>query len=146
MEEGLTGAELGRLIHRVFKPGPRDLAPEVLVDLPDEELADNPPWAQRREMAARWVRELRGEPSAPALAYELVLNRNARRNNADLPPQAVPGHPDVPLPNRADEVDPSSALPLEAVFRSHTILLAPTELSATAPLKLAARRYAVSCY
>ncbi|NOZ93439.1 MAG: hypothetical protein GXP47_01705 [Acidobacteria bacterium] len=141
MEERLTGAELGRLIHRVFNPGPRDRAVSVLVDLPDAELADNPRWAQRRETAARWVRDLRAEPSAPRLECDLVLYRNARRNNADLPESAVPWDPARPLPATANEVDASLHVPFAEVFRSHTILLAPTELSATAPLKLAARRY-----
>jgi len=141
MEERLTGAELGRLIHRVFRPGPEDRAAAVLVDLPDRELGDNPNWRQRREMAARWVRELRAEPSAPELEYDLMLYRNARRNNADLPGTAVPWDPSRPLPADADELDPSLFIPFAEVFQSHSILLAPTELSATAPLKLAARDF-----
>ncbi len=141
MEERLTGAELGRLIHRVFKPGAADRFVAVLVDLPDGELPDNPRWERRRQMAAEWVRNLRREGLALGLAYDLVLYRNARRNNADLPPTAVLWEPDIPLPASAGQLDPSQAVPFEEVFRSHTILLAPTELSATAPLKLAARSF-----
>ncbi|NOZ79002.1 MAG: hypothetical protein GXP48_07470 [Acidobacteria bacterium] len=141
MGETMTGAELARLIARVFKPGAGDRAAAVLVDLPDRQLPDTPAWEQRRRMAASWVRDLRRTDGASGLEIDLVLYRNARRNNADLPAAAHPWNPDTPLPSSADELDPATARPFEEIFRSHTIFLAPTELSATAPLKLAAREH-----
>ena len=139
MEARLTGEELGRLIGRVFRPGPEDRSVAVLVDLPDGELRDNEDWKRRREMAARWVRDLRAGSSA--LDHDLVLYRNARRNNADLPATGWLWDPERPLPESATDPDPSQATAFEEIFRSHSILLAPTELSATAPLKLAARAF-----
>ncbi len=139
-EERLTGEELARLVDRVFAPRPEDTAVAVLVDLPDGELADTPEWAARREMAAGWVRELR-RVTAAGLPCDLVLYRNARRNNADLPREAWLHDPGMPLPATADDPDPGAAVPFAKVFDTHSILLAPTELSATAPLKLAAPRH-----
>ena len=141
MTERLDGEELARLVDRVFAPRPEDTAVGVLVDLPDPELADTPEWAARREMAADWVREMRRVPPGAGLPCHLVLYRNARRNNADLPGHAWIRDPEEPLPATAQDLDPAGAVPFPEVLGSHSILLAPTELSATAPLKLAAPRH-----
>ncbi|MEE8526439.1 MAG: hypothetical protein V3T72_21085, partial [Thermoanaerobaculia bacterium] len=45
------------------------------------------------------------------------------------------------LPDAAEDLDPKSGEPFAGVFESHDILIAPTEFSTTAPLKLAAPRY-----
>ena len=138
MEERLSGEELAQLVERVFAPRTEDTAVGVLVDLPDGELRDTPEWAARREMAAGWVRELRRVPPGKGLSCDLVLYRNVRRNNADLPGEAWLQDPAESLPASADALDPEAAVPLPAILGSHSILLAPTELSATAPLKLLA--------
>ncbi len=138
MDEELKGDELAALLERVFKPRPEDRAAAVLVDLPDAQVGDNPAWAERRRLAAGWVEQLRGQQQRLGLPVELVLFRNARRTNADLPERAWIHR--GPLPQRAEELDPEAAVPLEQIFAEHRILLAPTEFSATAPLKLAAAR------
>ena len=58
--------------------------------------------------------------------------------DADLPAEAWLW--EGPLPADADAVD-TATVPMTAVFADFRILLAPTELSATAPLKLAAPRH-----
>ncbi len=141
MHERLTGPELARLIERVFKPSSNDHTAVILVDLPDDELGDNDAWRERRRLAAEWVRELRSAADGPDLRYDLVLYRNVHRNNAGLPSSATRWDPEMPLPSSADELDPATARPFEEIFATATIFLAPTELSATAPLKLAARKY-----
>jgi leucyl aminopeptidase (aminopeptidase T) len=63
----------------------------------------------------------------------LVVYPNARRNNADLPETARvmgEGH-------GATGVE----MPMSEVLSTHQVILAPTELSATAPLKLLGKRY-----
>ncbi|MBE0564997.1 MAG: hypothetical protein IH621_03505, partial [Krumholzibacteria bacterium] len=67
----------------------------------------------------------------------LAWYRNAGGNNADLPPVC---HPDTggPVPGHADQLR-GAGLSFARLFADHSIVMAPTELSATAPLKVAAR-------
>jgi hypothetical protein len=131
--------ELVRLIRTVFapRPGERDLA--VLADLPDEHTPDRPAWAVRRRIAADWAERLAAASvDVGVAATRLVLYRNAGRNNADLPPTAWI-HAGGTVPQHVGEID-AEPVPFDDVLASHSIVLAPTELSATAPLKIAARR------
>jgi leucyl aminopeptidase (aminopeptidase T) len=139
-EQTLSDAELGALVRRVFSPQPSDRALALLVDLPDETLADNPAWRGRRELAARWLESLRRSEPELSLAASLYVYRNVQRANADLP--AVCGrHGAGPLPADAEAAERGTAEPFDRILQSHDILVALTELSATAPLKLAARRF-----
>jgi hypothetical protein len=140
MSEILSGEELAALVRRVFIPTDSDKALAVMVDLPDSAVADAEPWRVRREMAAGWVEQLKGVKDKTALEADLVLYRNPRMNNADLPETAWI-HPGGALPASADDLDPDRAVPFAEVFRSHSILMAPTQFSATAPLKLMAKEY-----
>jgi leucyl aminopeptidase (aminopeptidase T) len=137
VSDNLTGPELQALFERVFRPrsGERSLA--VLVDLPDLDVPDNPAWFQRRDMACEWVERLLGDPDG--LRPRLVAFQNARRNNADLPEVAwvLKG---ASLPDSADDLDPAQAQPFDRILQAHAMVVAPTEFSATAPLKLAASR------
>jgi leucyl aminopeptidase (aminopeptidase T) len=69
----------------------------------------------------------------------LVLYRNVRSNNADLPAEAWI-HREGPLPAQADDAAGPS-VPMSSILSENRILIAATELSATAPLKLAAREF-----
>ncbi len=134
--ESLTTDELIALIARVFEPRPEDRAVGVMVDLPDALVADNPAWAERRRMAAGWVDRLRFTEDRLGLPVRLVAYRNAHMNNADLP-EAGWVHAGA-LPDLAEDMDPAAGVPFADLFAEHRIWLAPTEFSATAPLKLAA--------
>jgi hypothetical protein len=136
-EHSLTAEELMTLIDRVFAPGPDDRSLAVLIDLPDGTLPDHADWALRRALAAGWTRELGAFRSRHGLDIDLVVYRNVRANNADLPTHAWMCDPDS-LPSHADELDPDTALPFTSILSSHRLVLAPTELSATAPLKVLA--------
>jgi hypothetical protein len=139
MQESLTKADLVRLVQRIFHPRPDDRALAVLVDLPDAQLPDHERWKARREMAADWHRHLvAGAGELGLETVSLVLYRNVRRNNADLPVEATI-HEGGDLPQSADEIQ-GGARPFDEILGAHRILLAVTELSATAPLKLAAPR------
>ncbi len=137
--ERLEADELVALIERVFEPGPDDTTVAVLVDLPDAELPDNDAWASRRSIAAGWVRELQRTRDSHRFDVDLVVYRNVRANNADLPDNAWICAPDA-IPAAADPV-PSGARSFADILSSHRVVLAPTELSATAPLKVLATRY-----
>lgn len=137
MAERLTADELGRLVARVFRPGPDERALAVLVDLPDAESRDTDAWAERRDVAKGWVDVLSAD-GGDLLDATLYLYRNVRRNNADLPAMAW-RHAGGPLPADADVLDPADAEPLEGILGRSPLVLAPTEFSATAPLKVLAR-------
>lgn len=140
MTEKLTANELVALIRRVFMPSSKDRRLAILVDLPDEAAPDNPAWRARREMAADWARLLAGSAGALGLeAVDLVLYGNVRSANANLPATAR-YHRGPSLPASAAELTGEMA-PFDGVLESHQIVLAPTEFSATAPLKLAARAH-----
>jgi len=132
--------ELVTLLRRVFAPRPGDRAVAILVDLPDAELPDTPAWRIRRRLAAGWARELAATEDELGLPTRLVAYRNVRRDNADLPERAWIVAPEE-LPDHADALDGAAAVPFAEILASHGIVLAPTHLSATAPLKVAARRH-----
>jgi hypothetical protein len=141
MREEMSGEALAALIERVFLPRASDHALAVLVDLPDHARADSAEWRERREMAAQWVRRLVPLRQRLGLDVHLYLYRNVRTNNADLPYGAWL-HASGPLPGTADKLDPLAEEPFAAIFQAHSLLVAITELSATAPLKLMARTFA----
>ncbi len=134
----LTRDELVQLVERVFQPTPRESRLAMLVDLPDDQLPDTSDWKQRRQMAARWVRLLREAAEQLGLDTNLVLYRNVRANNAPLPEKGWVVDP-ATVPDTADELPDAGGLPMQTILADHPIVIALTELSATAPLKLAAR-------
>lgn len=141
MNAALSTDDLVRLVRRVFVPTAADRGLAVLVDLPDARLADNPEWAARRAMAADWVRRLGAAADATGLPRTtLAWYRNAGGNNADLPALCHPGDGTLTY-EHADELPAAGAIPFAELFARHSLLLAPTELSATAPLKVAARSH-----
>jgi hypothetical protein len=137
MTEKLTAAELVALIRRVFMPSARDKRLAILVDLPDDVVVDHETWHRRREIAADWTALLAQSKAELGLAaVDLVLYANTHSNNANLPATAVV-HRGGPLPGHVRALIGES-VSFDAVFESHQLILAPTEFSATAPLKLAA--------
>jgi hypothetical protein len=138
MSEELTGEALAGLVERVFRPRPSDRALAILIDLPDKAFGDSKAWRERREMAGQWARRLAPHGKRLGLDVRLYMYRNVRANNADLPKGAWL-HGAGPLPASADELDPKAEEPFSSIFRTHGILVAVTELSPTAPLKLAAK-------
>lgn len=138
---GLTDQELEDLLNRVFQPRADDRGVAVLCDLPDEALGEQEDWPWRRATARAWVEQIRR--SSLGLPAELYLYRNVHANNADLPTHAC-RWPGGSLPQNAAALAGAGweTVPFEQIFAQASIVLAPTQLSATAPLKLAARREA----
>ncbi len=137
--EELSGDALAALIERVFKPRTSDHALAVLVDMPDRVRPDSAPWRERRELAAQWVRRLDPFQKKLGLEIHLYLYRNVRANNADLPGGAWL-HKRGPLPSTADALDPTAEESFSEILRKHSLAIAVTEYSATAPLKLLAKK------
>ena len=140
MSERLSATELIALIRRVFSTTPEDQRLGILVDLPDDRVPDRPEWKERRRMAVGWVAELQQQKAALGMDVSLVLYRNVATNNADLPAQVWIGSA-ASVPDTADALDPAAAVPLVQVLSTHSVLIAPTQFSATAPLKLLGKEH-----
>jgi len=133
----LTAEELSALVRRVFQPRDADRSLALIVDLPDHVVPDNERWRARRELATAWAEALASARPAHGLDVRLYWYRNARSNNADLPERAWKHEGSAPV--SADELNDLQAEPLRQVLTAHELVLAPTEFSATAPLKMLAR-------
>lgn len=143
--EDLSTEELVALVERVFAPRPGDRALGILVDLPREGMPDRVGWRERRGMALSWWQRLRGARerlgSGRGLEVELFWFPASGGNNADLPDRAWRAVPGAEAPATAESLEPAASVPMTEVFAGADLFLAPTELSATAPLKVAAREH-----
>jgi hypothetical protein len=138
-EDRLTAEELTKLVRRVFEPRPEDRALAVIVDLPDDEVPDTERWRERRALAAGWVHELAGAQSEHGLEVSLFLYPNVHSNNADLPSVAWRWTDDT-VPDHVADVAGQLEEPMEQVLSNHSLVIAPTQFSTTAPLKMMAPR------
>ena len=143
MTEHLSAEDLVALVRRVFLPRTDDTAIAILVDLPDVVRPDHSAWRTRREMAAEWTTLLDAQHAALGLHTHLVLFRNAHTNNGDLPSEGAWMHRGGALPESAEALAGEPVISWPEVFSGHSILIAPTQYSATAPLKVAARSAAI---
>jgi hypothetical protein len=137
--ENLTATELVALVSRVFQPGPEDTSLAILMDIPDDLLPDNDSWKLRRALAAGWAAELLASKGSHGLDVSLLAYQNVRSNNADLPASGWRLEPGS-VPDHIRELSETPTVNLEASIGEHRLVLAPTELSTTAPLKMLAPR------
>ena len=135
----LTAEELTNLVKRVFEPRVEDKALAVIVDLPDDVVPDTERWRERRVLAAGWVKELVGARSDHGLEISLFLYPNVHSNNADLPSSAW-RWTDYTIPDHIEDMTGQLEEPMENVLSSHQLVMAPTQFSTTAPLKMMAPR------
>jgi len=138
---GLSEKDLVDLVRSVFPGYPEDRSLGILVDIPRDPAKDNGDWRARRAMAQEWHALLgAGAAAVPLDQVRLIAYPDVGSNNADLPAEAVvigSGLPDAAagLESRGER------RPFETIFGETAIFLAPTEYSATAPLKNAAARH-----
>jgi hypothetical protein len=92
-------------------------------------------------MAVSWAAML-GERRADLGLEEVLITayRNVRRNNAELRDEAWVLPAGSSLADHADGLPPEELAPMASVYDRCSILIAPTQLSATAPLKLVGRQ------
>ena len=142
MGERMSGEELVALVRRVFRPRPEETGLAILVDLPDATVPDHSAWAARRAIAAEWAAELGAQREALGLRTDLIVYGNVHTNNGDLPESAwiLDG---APLPDDVSALDPAHRRPFPEIYARCSILIAVTEFSATAPLKVAARSFPI---
>jgi hypothetical protein len=141
----LTEDELCDLVRTVFDPKPgRDRALAVLCDVPRSPDSDRAAWRERRAIAVAWARTLASRRAALGLeTVDLLVYPDVGSNNADLPvnllrvPADVRARADLTLERLPEGCE---RVPTETALGEAQILLAPTEYSTTAPLKVLARR------
>jgi hypothetical protein len=138
MKTPSSGPDWTSLVNRVFPPLPGDRAVAFLVDLPDPGAPDTAAWRWRRGLVREWAAALEDPAAGFGMPSHVFAYRNVGRANADLPP-ALARLDDGPIPDTAEDL-PAATEPLEGILSDHGIVIAPTEFSATAPLKNAARR------
>jgi hypothetical protein len=138
---GLSEKDLVDLVRSVFPGYPEDRTLGILVDIPRDPAADNEDWRARRAMAQEWHALLRGGASAvPLSQVRLIAYPDVGSNNAELPADAFIVGSGLPAVASGLE-GRGEPRPFETIFRETSIFLAPTEYSATAPLKNAAARH-----
>lgn len=142
MTERLSGDELVALVKRVFRPREHEAGLAILVDLPDILIPDNKDWTTRREIAADWLVKLSEREAELGLKANLVFYRNTHVNNGDLP-ECCWVYSGGLLPRMAEELDPEQSISFAELFAGTPILLVPSQFSATAPLKMAAKKYPI---
>lgn len=124
------------LLKTVFATGPTERWLTFLVDLPNERVPDTPAWRDRRTLAGEWFREMQEQiHSIPFKAVVLCLYENVGSNNNELPEACIV----------ADSLPAYSVLPngktdsIRRVLEESGVVVALTQFSATAPLKILAR-------
>jgi hypothetical protein len=142
MPDTLSAEDLVALVRRVFQPHPGEGDLAILVDLPDAKVPDDSSWRARREMAAEWAASLSAQREFLGFDTRLACYCNVHTNNGDLPVNLWL-HEGGPLPAQAEDLDPGKARAFEAFFAEHPLLIALTKFSATAPLKVAAKRHPI---
>ncbi|MBD3384923.1 hypothetical protein GF407_08340 [candidate division KSB1 bacterium] len=138
--ETLSKNELKKLIQSVFPPLESDKQLYILVDLPKSRQEELAAWNRRRNIAFDWYGTLAGMQAALGIKPHLVAYINVGSNNADLPEngyiieEAVPQNAEILVSRH----QPQS---FSRIFTNADIVIALTQFSATAPLKLAAKVY-----
>lgn len=137
MSRNLSSSQFLALLDAVFQCAPREAGLTFLVDLPDDRVHDSSGWMDRRRIATEWYLML--QDSWDVMPFEKLTfcaYPNVGTNNGDLPQDILL----VEQVNRHGTIASSLDTTFDAVLRDSSVVLAPTELSATAPLKMLARR------
>jgi len=142
MNENLNESQFASLIKKVFHPKSNDRVLTILLDIPNREVEDNPNWRDRRLMAFEWKNTLAEIQNDLGLEkIELVCYENVGCNNADLPQTVYRFQGDPTELDSEKLVKEDGAFDLHQTASEWHIVLAPTQCSATAPLKNLARQH-----
>ncbi len=142
MNFSLSTAQLRDLFRTVFAPQASDRVITFIVDVPSKDVPDSREWYERRAMAHDWAGKTR------AFREELGLDRvllfyyeNVGRANADLPAWMYRWEHEPFQLNAYILGKEGSPVSLDEILTQTDLIVAPTEFSATAPLKIAAPKY-----
>ncbi len=138
----LTLSDIENLMRSVFSLRSEDKNLAIIVDVPDESVPDSPKWQERRAIAHDWYEKLTNLKSSLSLEkVNIFYYPNVHNNNADLPETAY-FYSDDPSNLNASTLSKNGEAVNFMKSLSHTqLILALTQFSATAPLKLLAKKY-----
>lgn len=136
MIRNLTFPQLNALLTTVFAPRPNERGLTIFMDLPGGKLTDQAAWMDRRRIAAEWYALLvQNFETVPFPRVNCCAYPNVGSNNGDLPQVVLLIDSDD-----GSHTPPSEGeVPLRQILEESSVVLAVTELSSTAPLKILAR-------
>ena len=142
MHTNLSQTELAQLVKSVFSPTEKDKSLAIMVDLPASPQEDFELWEKRRKLAYNWAQKLDNVKNSIGLnRVNFVVYSNVGNNNADLPDNFYNFSGKI-SDLYADSLHLlKNKITIEEFFLQNQIIIAPTEFSATAPLKLNAKKY-----
>jgi hypothetical protein len=138
MIENLDTTTLLRLLQTVFGLAPRETGLAIFVDLPNDAVPDNEAWKDRRTIAGEWFTGLyRNRERSPFQSLSFCRYENVGSNNNDLRDMVFLTNE----PPGEELTAHDTQVPLRQVLEASSVVLALTELSATAPLKVLAKQF-----
>ena len=142
MTETIDVQELKALIQSVFSPTPEDRHLLLMVDVPDDSLPDTDLWRIRRGLAQDWYGKLDAVKGELGLrGVRLLAYPNVHSNNAELPSWGVIRETGLEDLTSGKLAAMENRVVIEAILAEVQMVLAPTQLSTTAPMKLLARKH-----
>ncbi|MBI5548459.1 MAG: hypothetical protein HY901_31640 [Deltaproteobacteria bacterium] len=141
MANSLSAGQMRLLFTSVFRPTQEDRVVALLVDLPNAAVPDNDLWRERRAIAWEWKQTLEGLREQMNLSeIRLCAYENVGSNNNELPDRFFLLEADPSGLDASALATTGRSIERDALLSSSQILLAPTEFSTTAPLKLLAKQ------
>jgi hypothetical protein len=135
--DNLDYDQLRALLDSVFALRDDERWLTLLVDLPDERVPDTDAWRDRRAIASEWFALLRaGRSALPFTDAVCCTYPNVGSNNNDLPRLASVTREGI---GGFGSAEGDARMEMRTILESSSVVLAPTQLSATAPLKVLAR-------
>ncbi len=138
MIRNLSFEELMKLFQSVFAFKAREEELTIFIDLPNDKVPDTDQWHDRRRIAGEWYgRLLQNRARTPFSDISLCTYENVGSNNNNLPP----------FIKKVNEFLGDASLgggmlvSLDEVLASSSVVISLAELSATAPLKMLAKRF-----
>jgi len=129
-------SQLIDLIDAVFGYRTQERALTFLVDMPDDRVKDTPLWKDRRRLTTEWYLMLQDQwDRIPFTAVTLCAYPNVGTNNGNLPAHVYL----VEKIDRQGAVTAGVDMMLAADLRESSVVIAPTEFSATASLMVLAK-------
>jgi hypothetical protein len=142
MADTIETQELKDLVRSVFAPTRDDRHLLLMVDVPDDTLPDTDLWRTRRCLAQDWHRKLDEAKADLGLeSVRLLAYPNVHSNNAELPAWGVFVETDLENLTADQLAAMGNRVAIEELLAGVQIVLAPTQLSTTAPMKLLARKH-----
>ncbi len=140
MIENLSTSQFLTLLEKVFAPSASDRVFRILVDLPSGSVPDTAAWRDRRQIAGEWLKLVQeGLDKLPFSQAQMLYMENSGSNNAQFRTDGYFWEGDAEDASFDRLKTDGRKVDLAATLSATNIILAPTQFSPTAPLKLLAR-------